>query len=74
MVFLAKTTQVYLTCKYSMSAAVQKVRDYFQGSLSELKKVVWPTKKQTINYTILVIGMTPGIAIFFAVLDYIFNN
>lgn len=30
---------------------------FFKGVKSELKKVVWPTKKQLINNTILVIGL-----------------
>ena len=52
---------------------MQAIKDYFQGSLAEMKKVVWPGKKQTRNYTIVVIVMSIGIAVFFGVLDYIFN-
>lgn len=51
----------------------KKIKDYFKGSLSEMKKVVWPTKKQTTTYSIIVIAMSIGVAIFFAVLDYVFN-
>jgi len=46
---------------------------YLRESIGELKKVTWPTKNQTINYTIAVIAMSLGVAIFFAILDYIFN-
>jgi len=46
---------------------------YFREAIAELKKVVWPTKKQTINYTIIVVLLSIGVAIFFAVLDNIFN-
>lgn len=38
-----------------------------------MRKVVWPTKKQTTMYSIIVIALTLGIAIFFGILDYIFN-
>lgn len=38
-----------------------------------MKKVVWPTKKQTINYSLVVIGLSLATAIFFGLLDYIFN-
>ena len=38
-----------------------------------MKKVSWPSKKQTTNYSLLVIGLSVGMAIFFAVLDYVFN-
>lgn len=49
------------------------LKNYFVSSYAEMKKVSWPTKKQTINYSLLVIGLSVGMAIFFAVLDYIFN-
>ena len=38
-----------------------------------MKKVTWPTKKETYNYTLLVIGISLAIAAFLGVLDYIFN-
>jgi len=52
---------------------MSKIIDYFKGSLAEMKKVVWPTKKQTTTYTLIVIGMSIGVAIFFGILDYLFN-
>ncbi|MBT3418873.1 MAG: preprotein translocase subunit SecE [Candidatus Magasanikbacteria bacterium] len=51
-----------------------KTKDYFQGAASELKKVVWPTKKQTIDYSIIVVALSLGMAVFFGVLDWIFSN
>ncbi|OGH88816.1 MAG: preprotein translocase subunit SecE [Candidatus Magasanikbacteria bacterium RIFOXYC2_FULL_42_28] len=52
---------------------VTSTKNYLLGSYEEMKKVSWPTKKQTINYSWLVVGLSVGVAIFFAVLDYIFN-
>lgn len=49
------------------------LKNYLVSSYAEMKKVTWPTKQQTINYSLLVIGMSFGLALFFAVLDYIFN-
>ena len=46
---------------------------YFKASYEEMKKVTWPTKKQTINYSLLVIFMSVGFAVFFSLLDYTFN-
>ena len=46
-----------------------KVKDYFHGAYSEARKVTWPTRKQTINYSIVVVALTVGIALFFAVVD-----
>jgi len=54
-------------------AIIAAIKNYFIGSYAEMTKVSWPTKKQTINYSLLVIGLSVGMAIFFSVLDYIFN-
>ena len=53
--------------------AINAIKGYFIGSYRELKKVTWPTKKQTVNYSILVIALSLGTAIFFSLLDYIFE-
>jgi len=53
--------------------AVQKFKNYFVEAFAEVKKVTWPTKKQTKNYSLVVIGITLGLAAFFGILDYIFN-
>ena len=52
---------------------IASAKNYLVGSYAEMKKVTWPTKQQTINYSILVIGLSLGLSIFFAVLDYVFN-
>jgi preprotein translocase subunit SecE len=49
---------------------ITSVKNYFVGSYTEMKKVTWPTREQTINYSILVIALSVGLAIFFAALDY----
>lgn len=49
------------------------IKNYFVGAFQEMKKVTWPTKSQTINYSIMVIALSVGMALFFGVLDYIFN-
>jgi len=50
-----------------------KIVEYLKGSIEEMKKVTWPTKKETKNYTLLVIGVSIAIALFLGALDYIFN-
>jgi len=49
---------------------MNKVFKYFFESKAELKKVVWPNKKETTNYTLLVIGISLSVAVFFGILDY----
>lgn len=50
-----------------------KLNDYIKGSIVEMKKVTWPTKKETQNYTYLVIGISVAVAAFLGALDYIFS-
>ena len=45
---------------------------FFRGVKAELKKVVWPTKKELINYTIVVFLVTIFIAIIIYILDAVF--
>lgn len=40
----------------------------------ELKKVTWPTRAQTIEMTVLVIGVTVIIAIYIGALDFLFQK
>ncbi len=47
--------------------------NYFKASWAEIKKVSWPTKKETINYTILVIIISLGVAILLGALDALFS-
>lgn len=52
---------------------MSKLVNYLKSSKDELKKVSWPTKKETIKLTLIVLGMSAFVAIFLGVLDYIFN-
>jgi len=51
-----------------------KLFNYFKNSVAELKKVNWPTKKQTINNTLLVIGVSLGMALFLGIIDFILTK
>ncbi len=51
----------------------KQLGDYFKGAIAEMKKVSWPSKKQTMNYSLIVIGMSVAVAVFFGILDYAFN-
>lgn len=51
-----------------------KVKNYFKGVRSELKKVNWPTKKELTNYTIVVLSTTLALTIVIWGLDFIFKG
>ncbi len=46
---------------------------YLKEVKIEAKKVNWPTKKETLKYTLIVIGISISVAIFLGTLDYIFT-
>lgn len=52
----------------------KKIGDYLRESRVELKKVVWPTKQQTRNHTLMVIGISLGVAAFLGAIDYFLNK
>lgn len=54
-------------------AFATSLTNYFREAYIELKKVIWPTRQQTITYTVIVIIMSVGLAAFFTVLDNFFN-
>jgi preprotein translocase subunit SecE len=47
---------------------------FFKEAKAEMMKVNWPSKKQTINYTLIVIGLSLSVAAFLGSLDYIFSQ
>jgi preprotein translocase subunit SecE len=51
-----------------------KALQFVGEAKAELKKVNWPTKQQTINYTAVVIGLSIAIALFLGGLDYLFQE
>ncbi len=40
---------------------------------TELKKVAWPTRAQTTQYTLVVIGVSVAVMAFLGALDYVFS-
>jgi len=45
------------------------IMEYFRGVRTEMKKVVWPTRKEVISYTAVVIAVCVVFAIFFWLID-----
>ena len=53
---------------------MNKIINYIKLSIIELKKVVWPTKREAINHSLLVIGISLGVAIFLGIIDFILTK
>jgi len=52
---------------------LEQIKNYFKEVKVEMSKVKWPTKNQTVNYTLVVIGVSAVVAVFLGALDYFFN-
>jgi len=50
-----------------------RLTSYFRESRDELRKVVWPSRKQTVNDTILVVAISLFVAMFLGFLDLLMN-
>jgi preprotein translocase subunit SecE len=51
-----------------------KPREFFKEVRSELRKVAWPTRQETINYSIIVFVALAVLMAFVGGLDYLFGD
>ena len=51
-----------------------KARNFIREVISELKKVIWPTQRQLINYTIIVLVFVVIVALIIAAFDFGFTQ
>ena len=47
---------------------------YIKDTQGELRHVAWPTRMQTVVYTILVASISLGVALYLGLFDYIFTS
>jgi len=45
---------------------------FFKEVKLEVKKINWPSKDQTIRYTLIVLGVSFGVALFLGLFDFLF--
>ncbi len=57
----------------ALQTATKATIQYLHDSYVEMRSVVWPTKKQTIVHTIMVIVFSVIIALFLGSLDILFS-
>ena len=51
-----------------------KIITFLKEVKLEIKKVNWPTKDETIRYTLIVIGISAAVAVFLGGLDFLFTT
>jgi len=58
----------------NIGAIFSKIDTFLREVKAEIKKVNWPTTKETIRYTLIVLGVSVVTAIFLGGIDYLFTN
>lgn len=51
-----------------------KIVTFLKEVRLEMKKVNWPTRQQTLRYTLIIIGVSAAVAVFLGALDFIFTT
>ena len=51
-----------------------RIKHFFAESRQELRHVNWPTREEAVRLTMIVIGISLGIAAFLGLCDYLFTN
>ena len=64
-----KSTGFFTRAKNWCVALPGRISAAFKNMVAELKKVAWPSKKDLINYSIVVIGFVVVLAVIVGVLD-----
>lgn len=53
---------------------ISELKTFFKESRLEFRHVNWLTKREAVNYTIIVIGLSLGLAAFLGVFDFAFST
>jgi preprotein translocase subunit SecE len=51
---------------------MSKITEYLQETKTELKHVIWPNRRQTVYYTVIVVALSVLIAYFLGIFDFAF--
>ena len=51
---------------------MNSIKSFFQETKLEFKRINWPQFSETRNLTLIVIGLSLGMALFLGLLDYVF--
>ena len=51
-----------------------RIRKFFRETTGELRKVNWPSRKETINLTIVVLIVMAGMSALLGLLDFLFSR
>lgn len=58
----------------TQTSTMSQFINYLKDTQAELKHVSWPTQKQSIIYTALVVGVSILVALYVGLFDFIFSR
>jgi len=50
------------------------IAKYLKETKAELQKVVWPSRQEVKNLTLIVLGVTAGMSVLLGVVDWLFTK
>ncbi len=53
---------------------MNRLINYFKDTRSEMNHVSWPTREQTINFTVIVLGFSVLVGLLLGVFDFAFSS
>lgn len=53
---------------------MERLIKYLRDTIAELKQVSWPTQRQAMLYTLLVIAISALVSLFVGAFDYLFSQ
>lgn len=53
---------------------MSKIKEYLEETKIELKHVIWPSRNQTLYYTLIVILLSVVISYYLGIFDFIFSQ
>ena len=53
---------------------MEKITNYIKEVIAEAKNVTWPTRKQTIFFTVAVLAVSVVVAYYLGLLDFLFGQ
>jgi len=65
---------LYIYVIWRIEIIVMKIFNFIKEAIAEFKKVQWPTRKQTIRLTVLVIAASVLVGLFISGADYLFTE
>jgi preprotein translocase subunit SecE len=55
-------------------AITDRIKNYYQDTRAELKRVVWPTRQEALRLTLLVVAVTVALGVALGIVDFMFEK